>query len=220
MTDIDRLIKNSRFQKRLFLYHIPIVIISLVSAVLIYNTRKSTDIISNVSFSTAYPALALLAATLIVGPLKKLMNRKNPVSADFRRDLGFWAAILSLVHVVFGLQVHLRGRMWLLFLSDSMEFPFIRIDRFGFANYTGLVATFILLLLFATSNDWSLQKLGIRKWKLIQRWNYVLFAVVVLHGILYQVIEKRIPLFIYIFAGISVIVGIMRTSGYYCKRNV
>jgi sulfoxide reductase heme-binding subunit YedZ len=187
---------------------------------LIFAFRKSPDFISNISISTAYPGLALLAATLVVTPLQKMLRRSNPVSTDFRRDLGFWAAMVSLVHVVFGLQVHLRGRMWLLFLKQDLEFPFIRFDLFGAANYTGLITALILIVLFATSNDWSLKKLGLKRWKRLQRWNYVLFAVVVLHGILYQVVEKRIPPYIYLFAGIVAIVVIIRVVGFlYRKRS-
>lgn len=200
--------------------HIPVLFFSLATFLWIYSTRKSPDVISNISISTAYPGLALLAATLIVGPLRDLLKQPNKVSTDFRRDLGFWAAVVSLIHVLFGLQVHLRGRMWLLFLRDNPEFPYIRFDMFGAANYTGLFATVILIALFATSSDWALQKLGIKRWKLVQRWNYLLFFVVGVHGILYQIIEKRIALFVFIFIGILAFVLIVRIFGYFSPKRL
>jgi sulfoxide reductase heme-binding subunit YedZ len=38
--------------------------------------------------ATAYVSLALLAATLVTGPINLLRRRPNPVSTDLRRDLG------------------------------------------------------------------------------------------------------------------------------------
>jgi len=180
MFDIDTA-KWDRASRRLVKHHIPLFILSFGTVFLVYQLSKSDDAIFKMSFSTAYPALVLLAATLIVSPLQQLLHRTNPVSTDFRRDLGFWAAIVSLVHVAFGLQVHMRGRMWLLFFDEKMVFPFFRFDQFGGANFSGLFAALILIMLFATSNDWAIRKFGIKKWKKIQRWNYVLFAVVILH---------------------------------------
>ncbi len=209
----------NRAQTRLLKHHIPLFLLSVSSALLIYRLTKSDDSIFRMSFSTAYPAFALLAATLAVSPLQKLVNRTNTVSTDFRRDLGFWAAVMSLVHVAFGLNVHMRGRMWLLFLGERMVSPYIRFDMFGAANFSGLLAALVLIMLFATSNDWAIRRFGIKKWKKVQRWNYVLFGVVILHGILYQVIEKRIPPYTFIFAAIGLVVLILRIAGMLSRKK-
>lgn len=219
MDNTNKSEEKKRFQKRLLRHHLPLFFASLGSVLLILAFYESPDLISNISISTAYPGLALLAATLIISPLQKILSRPNPVSTDFRRDLGFWAAVVSLVHVVFGLQVHMRGRMWLLFLDKGMDFPYLRFDLFGAANYSGLMATFILVILFATSNDRSLNALGWKKWKRLQRWNYILFIVVILHGVLYQVIEKRVAPYTYIFAGIGLIVVIIRIAGFLSRKR-
>jgi DMSO/TMAO reductase YedYZ heme-binding membrane subunit len=70
-----------------------------------------------------------------------------------------------------------------------------RHDMFGLANYTGLLAALLVAVLAAISNDWSLRRLGARRWKRVQQLNYLLFAVVIAHAILYQIIEKRSPPF-------------------------
>lgn len=216
----NRIREWSRNRKRILLHHLPLLLISVFSVGLFYRAVELKDVIHRLSMATAYPGIVLLAATLVIGPLAKMFYHSNPISTDFRRDLGFWAAIVSLVHVVFGLQVHMRGRMWTLFLRENLDFPFIRFDLFGAANYTGLIATLVLVMLLAASNDWSLQFLGWEKWKRLQRWNYVLFPIVFLHGVLYQVIEKRVPPFIYIFAGIGAIIVIVRVAGsFYQKQN-
>ena len=35
----------------------------------------------------------------------------------------------------------MRGRMWLLFVGEDATFPWVRLDQFGAANYTGAAAT-------------------------------------------------------------------------------
>jgi len=164
-----------------------------------------------VSFTSAYVSLGLMALTLILGPRNVLLARPNPVSTDLRRDVGIWAGIVGLLHVVVGLQVHLRGKMWLYFLfapDEGHRLPF-RYDLFGMANYTGLAAGLVLILLLALSNDLSLRSLGTSRWKALQRWNYAGAILVVLHSLFYQVIEKRInmPAWLALF-GVCVVVTV------------
>jgi sulfoxide reductase heme-binding subunit YedZ len=148
--------------------------------------------------ASAYASLVMFAATLIIGPLNVLHGRPNPISTYLRRDIGIWAALLAVCHFVLGLQVHLRGRMWLYFVypSDEAHIQPIRHDLFGLANYTGLAAMLVLALLLALSNNASLRKLGGRRWKELQRWNYGAFVLTVVHGGAYEVLEQRELLFV------------------------
>ena len=146
------------------------------------------DLVSHLSIATAYPALALTSAALVLGPWNLLRGRYNPVSFDLRRDLGIWAGIMALMHTVVGLNVHLRGRPWLYFVDEHKR---LRHDVFGFGNDTGLIAALLFLLLLAISNDLSLRRLGTRRWKSLQRWTYVAAALTLLHAIAYQQVEKR-----------------------------
>ena len=144
------------------------------------------------SMSSAYASLFLLALTLAIGPWNKLRGIPNPVSTYLRRDIGIWAGIFGIFHVVFGLLVHFRGHMQLYFvpMPGTQRFPY-RYDAFGLANHLGLFATVVLVLLLALSNDASMRKLGGRPWKSLQRWNYAGAILVVAHGALYQILEKR-----------------------------
>ena len=63
--------------------------------------------------------------------------------------------------------------------------------QFGFANFTGLAAALLFLMLLAISNDFSLRTLKTHRWKFLQRWTYAAFALTGAHGIAYQLIEKR-----------------------------
>jgi sulfoxide reductase heme-binding subunit YedZ len=155
------------------------------------------------SIATAYTSTALLVFVLAIGPFNLLRGRPNPVSTNLRRDAGIWAGLVGLVHVVFGLQSHMKGKMLEYFLHPSDGRSLlgrIRVDEFGFANYTGLGATLILALLLALSNDASLRAFGSSRWKMLQRTNYVAIALIVAHGIVYQVMEERKRPFVILYA--------------------
>lgn len=185
-----------RRNRRRLRHHLALATASAILIGAIYAALQPRDPRFGLSMATAYTSLALLGATLALGPLNILRARANPVSSDLRRDVGIWAALVGVTHVAFGLQVHFRSRMWLYFLAPAVErgrFP-LRLDQFGVANHTGLVATLILVLLLALSNDLSLRRLGRSRWKTLQQLNYALFALVGLHGLLYQHLERR-PMF-------------------------
>ena len=209
--------KRGRLPSRLLRHHLPLLTLSVVSVAALYFTRPYPDVISRASFATAYPALALLAATLLVGPWNVLRRAANPVSSDLRRDLGIWAGFLGVVHAAVGQFVHLRGRPWLYYVYGPGEHRHgMRHDLFGLANYTGAFGVLLLAALFATSNDLSLKRFGTRKWKQLQRWNYAVFSLVAVHSIAFQMVEKQkqpwvITVGICIAAALIMqIVGVMR----------
>jgi sulfoxide reductase heme-binding subunit YedZ len=188
-----RLSRREQWRSRLWRHHLPLVTLSAGVVAALYFTRPYKDALSRASFATAYPALALLALTLLIGPWNLLRKCANPVSSDLRRDVGIWAGILGLVHTAVGQCVHLRGRPWLYYVYGPKErhtFP-VRHDLFGFSNYTGAVAVLLLVALLATSNDYSLRALGTRRWKQLQRWNYLVFACTAMHAFGYQAIETQ-----------------------------
>lgn len=173
------------------------------------------------SFATAYPALILLVATLLIGPLNVLLRRRNPVSVDLRRDVGIWAGILAVAHTAIGQNVHLRGRPWLYYVyqkSEHHSFP-IRHDVFGMSNYTGALCTLLVLLLLATSNDWSLRRLGAAQWKKLQRWNYAAFALLAIHAVGYEegIEHQKLPWVALTATGLAVTV-VMQLWGWAMRR--
>jgi len=187
-------LERKRVQRRLLKHHLPLFVLSFGSAAILYCTRPYSDVLSRASFATAYPALVLLAITLLIGPWKILRKGQGPVSSDFRRDVGIWAGILSIVHSAIGQNVHLRGRPWLYYVYDGKEHHLIpvRHDWFGLANYTGALSVLFVIALLATSNDASLRAFGAPRWKQLQRWNYGAFALVAVHSIAYQMVENQL----------------------------
>jgi methionine sulfoxide reductase heme-binding subunit len=183
---------RGRLLPRIWRHHLPLLLLSFASVAVLYQTRPYPDVLSRASFATAYPALALLATTLLIGPWNLLRSRANPVSSDLRRDIGIWAGMVGVLHAGVGQFVHLRGRPWLYYVYGPTEHHHgMRHDLFGLANYTGALGTLVLILLLATSNDFSLRRFGTRKWKQLQRWNYAVFALVAVHSFAFQGVEKQ-----------------------------
>ena len=181
-----------RFVRRVVAHHVPLGVTVLGCTAALYFTRPYKDEISRASFATAYPAMALLAVTLLIGPWNLWRRRANPVSTDVRRDVGIWAGMVSLVHAVVGQCVHLRGRPWLYYVYGAAEHHHgMRHDLFGLANYTGALGTLVVIALLATSNDLSLRRMGAAQWKKLQRWNYAVFALVAVHAFAFQGVEKQ-----------------------------
>lgn len=215
-------ISKQRLCRRLLVHHLPLLALSAAAVALIYVTRPYRDAVMKASFATAYPALLLLAATLAVGPINVLLRGRSPISIDLRRDLGIWAGILAIAHTVIGQNVHLRGRPWLYYVYQQREhhiFP-IRHDVFGLANYSGLLCTLLVLLLLATSNDYSLRRLGTRSWKKLQRWNYAAFALLAVHAFAYEegIEHQKLPWVATTIAGL-VVALLLQLSGFALRRS-
>ena len=192
-----------------------VAVCSILLTAVVFFIVDSKDTTFRVSMATAYVGLTLIGLSLIIGPLNVLRGRPNPINTSLRRDIGIWGGIVGLVHTVVGLQVHMAGRFWLYFLyprEESHVIP-IRYDLFGVANYTGLGVTLVLMLLLALSRDAALTRFGVQRWKWWQRWNYAGFALLVLHGAVYQVIEKRMAGFLLVFAMAVLVVGALQISG-------
>lgn len=212
--------RRRRLQRRLLRHHLPLGVASAVATSALYVTRPYSDAISRASFATAYPALALLAATLLIGPWNLLRGRANPVSSDVRRDAGIWAGILGVLHAVIGQCVHLRGRPWLYYVYGPTEHHHgLRHDVFGLANYTGLVAVLVLITLLATSNDYSLRAMGTPRWKQLQRWNYAVFTLTAVHAAGYFAIEKQKANFVATAAGCVMLTLLLQAAGWMRRRR-
>lgn len=210
---------SPRFKVRLK-HHFTLLIATGLLLFLFIRLIPGDDVKYLWSMATGYVAIILLAGTLLIGPFNVYKKLLNPVSTDLRRDIGIWCGLIGLLHIMIGIQVHM-GNIWLYFFNavEGINSYQLRDDVFGIANYTGLLAGVILLALLFLSNDLSLQWLKTKRWKTIQRGNYILFALVLTHGILYQVIEKRMIIIIVLFAGIMMLPAIAQTIGFRITKS-
>ena len=179
---------------------------------LIFLATPPPDFRHRLSMATAYSSLVFLCITLLLGPWNTLRRRPNPVSFDLRRDIGIWAGLLAVLHTAVGLTVHLRGRMWMYFLKQRHPLK-IQTGQFGSANYLGLISALLFLMLIAISNDISLRGLGLRRWKSIQRWTYAAVGLAIVHGVLFQLIEKRHLPWVLVFAALSILIVAVQLTG-------
>jgi sulfoxide reductase heme-binding subunit YedZ len=178
--------------------------------------------VERLSFATAYAGLAMLAVALVLGPLNLLRHRPNPVSTDLRRDVGLWAGFWGVAHTIAGLQVHMGGDLRRYFLPGANGSPVTRSAvAFVTANYLGLSAALLLLVLMLLSNDIALKMLGVAKWKWLQRSSYLVLGLVVLHGALYQMLEKRSVLLVAVFLIVAAFAVLLQIAGVRArvKRN-
>lgn len=195
------------FGKSRVQHHLAMATASLLLAGIVYRLTPPPDVRHRLSMATAYAALAFMVATLSLGPWNVIRRRSNPVSSDLRRDLGVWAGALALLHTGVGLTVHLRGRMWMYFVRRLHPLR-LQTNLFGFANDAGLLAAILFVVLLAISNDRSLRLLGVPRWKSVQRWTYAAAALTVVHGALFQIVERRSTGFVLIFyAGVAIVVS-------------
>lgn len=207
--------RRPSYRARRIRRHLGLALASVALTVAAFPVVPAEHALARLSMALAYVSLALLGASLALGPLNVLRARANPVSTDLRRDVGIWAGILALVHVSVGLQVHMGGNIWVYFFypPDRPSRLGVRLDGFGVANYTGLGVTLILIALLALSNNRSLRRLGSRRWKAIHRSIYVGFVLLVAHGALYQLLEKRRLAFVALFAALAFAVTAIQLAG-------
>jgi sulfoxide reductase heme-binding subunit YedZ len=165
--------------------------------------------ISLFTVATGYVAVGLLGLTLLVGPANLLLRRRNPISSYLRRDLGTWTAIFSVVHVVVGFQARGGGSGAFRFLDFFVADGTPLTNSFGLGNWTGLGALMIAVGLLAISTNRSLRELKAGRWKNLQRLNYSLFALVVLHAVFYGALLRMTSPFtlLLMFTVVAVVVG-------------
>lgn len=191
------------------------LVLFFCTALIVDLTYRTTppDLRHRLSMGTAYASLAFLAFALALGPWKVLRGKLNPVSFDLRRDVGIWSGTLAILHTVIGLTVHLRGRMWMYFFKRLHPLA-MQNSLFGWANFLGLAAALLFLLLLVISNDFSFRTLGTRKWKSLQRWTYAAVGLSVVHGAAYQIIEKRQLPWVELFALLVIAAVAIQLVGY------
>jgi sulfoxide reductase heme-binding subunit YedZ len=182
----------------------------------------SKNFIQAISLSTAYASFLYVGAALLIGPLKVLAGGNPVLSIRLRRNFGIWSGVFAIAHVFAGLNVHFSGRLWLYFIfpAETDSFFPLRYDPFGLTNYTGVAAAVVIVILLWLSNDGAIRKLGPQRWKNIQRLAYPLFALVVAHGLIYQLLENRIIFFIIILISLFLLVTAYQVRGYRKQNQI
>lgn len=169
------------------------------------------------SLGTAYAAYFLVAWALIVGPLNVIRGNANPVHSPMRRDIGIAGGLMAVAHTVVGLQVHAGGQLVRYFLPPPVLNSSDKL--FLAANWMGLVSIILLAALVVISNNPSLRSLGLQTWKLLQRGAYPAAVLATLHGLAFQLLEKRSRPLIVLVALVAILVTGLQLQGWRIKRQ-
>lgn len=192
--------------------------VSLVGCLIAALVVPGQSAIETLSIGTGYVGLALIALTLLIGPLNMRKVRKNPVNMMFRRDAGIWAGITSLLHVGFAtlVQYDWGGTLLGFFFYKEGD---IKLNLFGISNYLGLLGALVLVFLLVLSNNHFLKKLKGKLWKNMQRFNYLLFTAAVLHTFTQQVNNMRGAIMIAAVTGVTLAVMVAQSIGFVVYRR-
>ncbi len=208
------------FGKDRIFNHVALFLFSITGCYLwhLYTLRDDLFYILTIGFG--YVCLVLLVISLVIGPIKLLWQRRNPVNIYLRRDVGIWSGITGCLHVLFAF-LSRRGGIFIEYffrlMPDGGLTPLL--NHTGIANYIGAIATILLVLLLMTSADFALRRLKGRRWKALQRLNYVLFVLAVFHTLLYQQLSRRERVFAEATTILIIVVLVAQIGGVYLYQS-
>jgi sulfoxide reductase heme-binding subunit YedZ len=172
--------------------------------------------LDRLSLLTAWLCLAFLGAALSIGAWRRRTTRRPLLNYVPRRDLGIWAGLTGLAHVLAATGVVMTPAYFRAYITgpEPSALP-------GWAGWTGtaaIVAGYVLglqfLLLLALSSDRALRRLGPERWKRYQHWAWPMFLVTVAHGVVFQVIEGRTGAWLVVLVAVALAVtGYRRLAG-------
>jgi sulfoxide reductase heme-binding subunit YedZ len=222
---------NPRARRHLVLFGVALASVAVIFVALGFSPERWVDHAGlkadwprwRLSMALAYTALGFLAVTLMLGPWQTIHRRLQPANFMLRRDVAYWAGGLALAHMAFGLFIHVDGlKFWWLFLTQrpSLEnlLP-LHYSWFGLANYTGLALGILVSVLLLISNNVALRRLGVQRWKALQRLSYGVLALVIVHALAYQSVEQRLwAMRLVVWAVLALTLG-MQLAGFMAVRR-
>ncbi len=118
----------------------------------------------------ALSAFLLICISLMIGPLATLWPKSFAVLIEPRRAIGIAAFVFALVHIAIAFAIILGGDLGAVLSSVG--------------NWFGVLAGILIFILAVTSSDYAIKTLGPGLWKNVQRFNYLIFILVLAHFIL------------------------------------
>ncbi|MCA0458665.1 MAG: ferric reductase-like transmembrane domain-containing protein [Chloroflexi bacterium] len=201
--------------------HFILTLLTISACFIIHLYTPYADWVYVLTLGCGYLSLSFIVFSLLIGPYKLLHQRRNPVNLDLRRDVGIWAGITGCVHVVCAIAERTRGNIIDLFLrpkTGGAGYDLL-LTPGGISNNLGLVATVILVLLLVISNDFSLRRFKGKRWKFLQRFNYLLALLVFIHTVLYQQFSHRERSFILLTIILAVVLLLAQFVGVWLYKT-
>src|SRR5262245_12955863 len=85
-------------RQRLLHHHLPVALCSAACCLLVFALVETKYLPFRWSMATAYTSMLLLGLTLVLGVFRVLRHNTSPLSTDWRRDVGIWAALFGFAH--------------------------------------------------------------------------------------------------------------------------
>jgi sulfoxide reductase heme-binding subunit YedZ len=143
------------------------------AALLVYGAITNNlgpDPTARLAFSTGLATLRLLAITLAISPLRKLIPRLNWL-IRFRRLLGLFAFFYATLHML---------TWFALYNNFDLHAMFIDVTKRRFIM-AGAAAYLLLLPLALTSTNWAIRKMGGKNWNRLHKLIYLAAICGVVH---------------------------------------
>ncbi|MEE4120503.1 MAG: protein-methionine-sulfoxide reductase heme-binding subunit MsrQ [Paracoccaceae bacterium] len=169
----------------------PLYVLGVIPVIWIYwrgiTGQLGVDPVKVIEHRLGLWALWLLLAGLAISPLANWTGLRL---VKFRRAVGLLAFFYVLVHLLtwLVLDVQILAQVW----ADILKRPYITIGMAGFV---------LMIPLAATSNNWSIRRLGAAGWQRLHRLTY---AVVLLGALHYVMLAKGFQLEPLIYLGVAV----------------
>ncbi len=167
---------------------------------------------ARLSLLTAWLCFLLLAAALCIGPWRALRSGQPTLNDLLRRDLGIWAAIVALAHLLAATVVVMTPVYYSRYINGADNQPLSNpVGQLSIIS--GYLIGIVCLVLLAASNNRALRVLGAQRWKRLQRWAYVIFALTAAHGLAFQYIEFRTGSWLTVLSLASLVVLALQLAG-------
>lgn len=191
---------------RFILQNVIIGIISCMFYLLFFWSKDGLPYSHQVNRAWADVSMLLLCFSLIIGPLVRIRSVFKFL-IPWRRDIGLWFAITSLIHIGLLLHLQLQWNPLKFFFNDEGEL--LKATAHA-GNWVGLVALNGTLFLTITSNRISERVLGSSSWKFVQQSVYSVFWLSILHTFIFiYMVDSRMSFFYLWFFWIGIIAVLM-----------
>ena len=212
---------NLSLSKRLQHYVGLVIFSAFVLGWVTSTSNEST--LDQLSIATAYICVSLMAVALIIGPLRTywFASNKNSINIYIRRDIGIWTALSGLAHLYLATVQSMNSSYIEQYVdvSGASLSESVRGELFLWGSITAFIVGILLLLLLCLSSDAALRLLGVRIWKRLQRLAYFAFALTVVHGVMFQLLEGRTFILVALLTVICLGVLLIQTAGFVSVRK-
>ena len=201
--------------KRRQLHHLVLACLTVVVLSLALAYGPDMQAPDRFSIVSAYVCCGFFAIALLIGPAQAIRTGKPSTNNYLRRDIGVWAALTGLMHLVTatGLSMTTSYMDAYVNVGDRVPSDGIRAQLFTWGSILGFIVGVVFLMLLALSSNLAMRLLGIRVWKNLQRMSYLAFSLSVAHGLAFQVLESRERILIAVVIGAATVILAAQLAG-------